>query len=122
MKKKNLPDTSLDANRRATLEMRADHWNKILSALERLELATYEQIAVFAGLDRHQVGRRLCELRGQSKVLKLDTKWPTSSGRSAYQYALPGYIAKEGTAVEKSMPGKTISDFSRNILKQTTLF
>lgn len=120
--KKNLPETSHEANTRATVEMRQNHYGKIEGALRSLELATYEQIADLLHMDRHQIGRRLGEMETAGIVFKPGTKWPTKSGRNAYQYTLK--IAGKNTTktTEKTLAGKTVSDFSKKIFKQISIF
>lgn len=84
----NLPQTSHDANKAATLEMRSRHWDKIKEALNILKLATGEQIAIQAKMDYHAVMRRLSEMERLEMVYKPGTKMPTSTNRLAYQYSL----------------------------------
>lgn len=83
-----LPNTSLEANKAASLEMRSRHWERIKEALKELTLATGEQIAAEAKMDYHAVMRRLSEMERLEMVYKPGGKLPTSTGRLAYQYAL----------------------------------
>jgi len=83
-----LPQTSHDANKSATLEMRQRHWDKIKEALSVLNLATGEQIAEQANMDYHAVMRRLSEMERLEMVYKPGGKIPTKTGRNAYQYAI----------------------------------
>lgn len=84
----NLPQTSHDANKSASLEMRSRHWDRIKEALTILNLATGEQIALEAKMDYHAVMRRLSEMERLEMVYKPGGKIPTKTGRLAYQYAL----------------------------------
>ena len=90
MSERKLPDTSLAANKAATVEMRNGHYAKIISALKSLGSGTYEEIANHVGLDRHAVGRRLGEMEGMQLVWKPGAKKNTKSGRQAYVYQLTG--------------------------------
>lgn len=85
-----VPSTSKDAYESIKGEMQQNHYTKILSALELVECAIYEDIASLTGMERHQVGRRLSELEGQNKVYRTGIKKPTSTGRLAYCYSLIG--------------------------------
>lgn len=87
-KTRKLPETSYAANRAATIEMRSEHYRKIIAALTVLGSANYERIAEKAGLDRHQVGRRLSELERDQKVFKPGIQTLTKSGRKAFNYCL----------------------------------
>lgn len=83
------PSTSIEAFKSVNGKMLADHYQKILGALKRLNLAIYEEIAVECGFpDKNQVSRRLKELEGLELVYKPGTKKATSTGRMAFQYAL----------------------------------
>jgi predicted transcriptional regulator len=117
MSNRKLPDTSLAANEAATLEMRKLHYGKIISALKVLRIAIYEEIADHVGMEKHQVGRRLCELEGMQIVCKPGSKKNTSSGRAAYQYCLTGTSQPKTEAVERALKGESVSDFSKNIKK-----
>lgn len=57
---------------------------KVLAALTYLRQATYTEIAVTAGLERHAVARRLPELRALGKVRRLTATRPTPSHRPAH--------------------------------------
>lgn len=120
--KKKLPETSLEANRMATEEMRNNHRSKIIKALQVLGSANYEQIATYLTLEPHAVGRRMKELEGMDIVFKPGPKHPTKSGRNAYLYTLQEAGRKVENRTEKSLPGKSVSDFSKEIIKQTSLF
>jgi hypothetical protein len=82
-----LPFTSLKANEQAK-ELKEAHNKRILEAMEGLDKANYEKIAASAGLEKHQVGRRLIDLERDQKVFKPGTTSKTSSGREAYDYKL----------------------------------
>lgn len=88
-RKVSMPDTSLEANKAAVVEMRAEHYQRIVKALEVLKTANYEKIAEQAGFnDRNQVSRRMKEMEGLGMVYKPGLKSSTSSGRNAYNYCL----------------------------------
>lgn len=98
---KNLPDTSHEANRRAVPEMRRDHYVKIQTALTKLVAANYEKIAMEVGFtDRNQVSRRLKEMEELGMIIKTELKSATTSGRSAYNYTLPGIKQTVSEAVD----------------------
>ncbi len=83
------PKTSIDAYKSVNGKMLADHYQRILLALNRLKIAIYEEIATECGFtDKNQVSRRLKELEGMELVYKPGTKKATSTGRMAYQYSI----------------------------------
>lgn len=88
MHPKQLPSTSLEAYKAVPNEMKEKHHSKILDALKELKLATYEEISLNVGMDKHQVGRRLKELEIDQLIYKPGSKKNTSTGRSAFEYAL----------------------------------
>lgn len=121
MTKRKNPETSHEAYAKVTPSMLTNHHSKIIKALEVLGTATYEQISSFITIEPHAVGRRMKELEVMGIVYKPGTKWPTKSGRNAYQYTLQesGKIVTKVT--EKSLPGESISDFSKKLI-QPSLF
>lgn len=83
------PDTSHDAYRSMGGKILAEHYQRILKALQYLEIAIYEDIAYGANFtDKNQVSRRLKELETMELVYKTGTKGLTKSGRQAYHYKL----------------------------------
>lgn len=87
-KTRKLPVTSIAAYKQAVPEMKAEHYRKIIQALEQLGSANYERIAENAGLLPTQVGRRLSELERDQKVFKPGIQTLTKSGRKAFNYKL----------------------------------
>ncbi len=83
-----MQETSILANKAANLEMRSDHWDKIIKALNELGEAVYEKIADHCGLEKHQVGRRLDELVKQRRIYNTLKTGLTSTGRKANMYAI----------------------------------
>ena len=102
----NLPSTSHEANKKATHEMRDNHYKKIIAALLKLGAGNYEVIAWKCKLDKHAVHRRLNELEKREIVYNTKIKTATSSGRSAFTYALtsnPASTSDVVTAVIKDI-------------------
>jgi len=87
--KNKLPQTSHEANKSMTFELKQKHHNQIVGALKNLKKATYEEIADYLSWDdKNRVSRRLKELELEMIVYKPGEKKPTKSNRSAYVYAL----------------------------------
>lgn len=86
--KKNVPQTSHDAHKAFTKELKAEHHAKIISALFQLKEANYEEIAKKARMERHAVGRRISELVSKQLVFNTGNISPTTKGRGAMVYAL----------------------------------
>ncbi len=105
MQPKQLPTTSLAANNSFTSEMREKHHSKILKALNELKKATYEEISIKLGMDKHQVGRRLCELQRDQLVYKPGTQKNTSTGRKAFEYALVNQISTYQNGIQSELFG-----------------
>lgn len=83
-----LPETSIAAFKQAGPEMKAEHYLKIIKALQQLGSANYEVIAEKAGLKPTQVGRRMIDLERDQKVYKPGIQTKTKSGRKAFNYSL----------------------------------
>lgn len=84
------PKTSLEAYKAVTLEMKNNHWSKIIKALKSLGSGTYEEVSDYVGMDKHQVGRRVKEMELEGLIYKSGLKRPTKSGRNAYVYHVVG--------------------------------
>lgn len=117
-----LPETSHAANKSATHEMREQHYQKIIAALNVLVSANYEKIAEQAGMERHQVGRRLSEMERVQIVYKSGLQSDTSSGRKAFNYSLTGQPKTDTQAREITYkPGvKNASDFANDLIATAT--
>lgn len=125
MSKRKLPETSLEAWRSITPEQLSDHHAKILAALSELKKASAEQISTHTNLHYWQITRRMSELERKNLIYKTGTKVATRTGRNAAVYAI--YVLGEEPVkeTESVLPGKSISDYSKEISKsriQTSLF
>lgn len=111
------PATSLDAWKQVHPDMQEAHYEKILSALSELKTASAEQISSRITIDYWQVSRRLSELERKQLIYKPGLKVATRTGRSAFVWALckPGETPQKTT--ESALPGKSISDYSKEISK-----
>lgn len=95
-------------------------YKDILFALGNLpEGGTYETIAQVLKVKESRVWKRLAEIE-QMELIHRDGRKILSSGRfgSVWKIGKPGTATKP----EKSLPGKTISDFSKTLIRQPTLF
>jgi len=117
MPKRKNPDTSLAAYESVKGGMLSDHQAKIIKALEVLGSATAEQIATHLTWEHVQATRRMSELEKIGIVYKPGTTAPTKKGRAAFLWTLKvrGQIVEKKT--EKTLPGKTVSDYSKDIKK-----
>lgn len=119
--KRNLPATSLSANKAATAEMRSDHHAKIIKGLRVLGSATYEELANHLGMDRHQIGRRLSELERETIVYKPGNTKPTKSGRQAFVYCLTTSSSpKTENEIKYSKKEKSSTDYAKEIIQNTS--
>lgn len=82
------PATSKEAARRAH-GLAHEHRQRILSALADGTARTADEIAPLVGLDRHQVGRRLGEMRDDGYIVVADETRQTPRGRAAQCWKLP---------------------------------
>lgn len=132
MPRKN-PDTSLAAAKSFTEPMKQTHYNKIIEALKVLGVCNYETIGDYLGMRNNvQIARRLKEMmppsidnpKGLNLIFQIGSKSPTKSGRMAYNYQLTGTQPKTDneTKTEKPLKGKSVSDYSKTLIKQPTLF
>jgi Fic family protein len=81
--KRVLPKTSIEAYKTVG-EMKQAHYAKIVSALNKLGgKGTYEEISVFAGINKDQVNRRLSEMERDGTIRNTGENRKTVSGRKA---------------------------------------
>lgn len=117
---RNNPQTSIDAYKSINGKILAEHYQKILSSLKRLNLATYEELATDIGFnDKNQVSRRLKEMEGLELVYKPGTKKNTSSGRGAYQYAIRTTETKVPTLERHDTTETSAADIACSIIAKT---
>lgn len=117
-KKSKPPETSLEAYRALHPEHLAEHYKKIIKALEILGTATAEQIAKHLTLEHVQITRRMSELEKMELVYKPGTKAATKSGRQAFNWCLKQKGQTIEKKTEKAPVGKSVSDYSKEILKK----
>lgn len=117
MKKKKMPETSLEAYQRLTPEQVTAHHQKIIKAFVVLGSATADKIAEHTGIEHVQVNRRFHELRKLDLIYNTGMKSPTRKGRNAFVHTLKG----KGVIVEKRKPEKqsgiAATDHAKEIIK-----
>ena len=114
------PKTSLEAYKAVTLEMKNNHWSKIIKALKNLGSGTYEEVSDYVGMDKHQVGRRVKEMELEGLIYKSGLKRPTKSGRNAYVYFVVGSMQpKTEKEVNFAKVKTTTTDYAKNIIQLT---
>ena len=122
MGKRNNPETSKEANRGMTKEMRVIHFQKILAALNILGEGIYTEIASKAGMEHNQISRRLLEMINEGLIERLNKKRKTPSGRNAFVHrALVGITLPE-SKVEKTSIAPTFNNKNLGGLVQIPLF
>lgn len=124
-----LPQTSHDAGKSMTKELREQHHAKILKSIEALGEAIYEVIAWHCGMEKHQVGRRLKELVDAGKIYNTLRTGVTATGRKANMFAIrkpdtvlptPEHHYKEGEPTGADLACMIINKHEK--LKQKSLF
>jgi predicted transcriptional regulator len=120
MSKKQKPETSLAAYRSLDPVQMAEIYQKILWGLGQIKEGSYEDVALAIRLPKERVWKRLSELMKAGLIYRPGNTKILSSGRKGFTWRL---VAKDGPnekVTEKSLPGKTISDYSKSI-KQLSL-
>lgn len=121
MPERNNPETSNEAWRSITNEQLNDTYKKIIFALNNIGEGTFEDIASFLKVDKTKIWKRMSELQRMEIVYRPGNKKVLKSGRNGYTWMLCGKGIKK-VATERTPKGNTVSDFSKNILKQSNLF
>lgn len=118
--KKSPPSTSISAYKSLDPVQMAEIYQKILWAIGQLTEATYEEIATSLKLPKEKIWKRMSELERFGKVYRPGNKRPLASKRLGYTWKLIESETIPEKVTEKSLPGKSVADYSRNIL-QTSL-
>lgn len=116
------PQTSLDAWRSMDGKILADHYCKILTALDLLGTGIYEEIATQVGFtDKNQVSRRLAELERMELVYKTGEKGLTKSNRQAFKYKIRTKETIVPNIEKFTPPDTTAADYANMIIANTKL-
>lgn len=117
-------DTSKEAEVSKTFESKNRDYTRIIKALEVLGSANYDAISrQMDARDANVCSRRLKEMCELGMIRKTETKSLTNRLRNAYNYCLINQPKTENEIKpEKSPQGKSVSDYSKKLINQTTLF
>lgn len=123
MTKRNNPSTSLEAYRNLDPVRLSKMHQDIVRALKAIGEGNYEAIASFLMVKPEKVWKRLNEAEKAGAIFKPGNTVITKNGAKSYTYRATQPGQSNEPITEKAMPGKTISDFSKQIHKiQQTLF
>jgi DNA-binding Lrp family transcriptional regulator len=114
--KKLPPETSRAAYHSLDPVKISEMHKKIQKALKALGSANYEGIALYLGVPEQRVWKRLKEACDAGLISKTGETVPTKSNRQSYVYAAVGETPIPiKPKREKSLPGKSIVDYSKAI-------
>jgi predicted transcriptional regulator len=120
MPKRKNPETSTDAYRSLDPKKLNKTYNDILLALAAITEGTFEDIAAQMNVKESVVWKRLSELRDNHLIYRPGNRRPLKSGALGYTWMLVTKGKAPQKISERSLPGKTVSDFSKKI-KQLSL-
>lgn len=115
MAKKKQPETSEAAYRSLDPDKLNERYTKILAALGRIKEGTFEQIAKEAKLEDKVVWKRLSELEKNGLIYRPGNKRKLRSGRDGFTWMLTGAVTEEMQNRERSLDGKSVGDYSKEI-------
>jgi len=116
MKKKKLPETSVEAWRSIDPTQLAQIYRGILYALGIMNKATFEEIAAHMKVDKSRVWKRMSELERMKLVHRPGSKKLLRSGRMGYEWALTSQVMpKTDKEVNDLKNTSTVQDYSRKI-------
>lgn len=122
MSKKKVPQTSLDAKKSLDPARLAEIYKKILDALRIIGKGHYEDIARQMKVDPSRVWKRLSETHIMGLIERTGERKALSSGRDGFVWRLTNKDIPANPIVEKYLPGPTVSDYSKKLIQQPTLF
>lgn len=120
MVKNPMPQTSLDAF--ASLDPNSVKYvhERIKQALVMIGEGSYEDIACYLKMDPSRVWKRLHELGKAGVIFRPGNRKVLSSGRTGYTWKLAeGHTPEKVT--ESILPGKSISDYSKQLIQAKLL-
>ena len=115
MPKRKNPETSNEAYRSLREVEIAATQQKICAALEVLQTGTYEDVADFLKMDAARIWKRMSEIHRFGLIHRTGDRKTMKSGRQGFVWA-PGGTPKIIKKKERVMRGKTVSQFSKEIL------
>lgn len=121
MPKRKTPETSIEAYNSLDPVQIRDIYIQIKWALGQIGSGHFEDIAAALKLPKDRIWRRLKEMEDLGMIYRPGTKKVLSTGRNAMVWTLVNPDGNNEVVTEKSLPGKSVADYSRNIL-QTKLF
>lgn len=118
MKRSN-PSTSIEAYKALQPEQLRQTYKDILFALSQLGEATTAEMATALKVPHDKIWKRVSEMVRLELIYRPGTQRLMPGGKLGYTWKLttPGQSIEKVT--EKSLPGKTVSDFSKKILQQS---
>jgi len=120
MPKRKRIDTSIAAYHALDQDQVARTKNLILVALKTIGRGSSEQIATHLKMAPDVIWKRCSDLKNEGKIYASEFKVLTKRNRFARQWMI-GDGKDQAKVVEMLMPGKTIADYSKEII-QPTLF
>jgi len=122
MAKRNNPSTSIDAYKALEPEKLRQTYKDILFALSQIDEGTTEQIADALRVPHAKIWKRVSEMARMELIYRPGTKRLMSSGSMGYTWKLTQPGQSSETVVEKALPGKSVGEYAKQIIKQTQLF
>lgn len=126
MAKKKLPETSLEAYKSLDPTQLIEIYRQIIWGLSQIGEGTFEEIAAAIKLPRERVWKRMTDLEKMGLAYRPGNKRLLKSGRNGFTWMLTQEGVPKTTVTEKSLKGKSVSDYSKELtkpaVKQTELF
>jgi hypothetical protein len=121
MASRNVPQTSKDALASLKAEEIREMYRRILEALRLIKEGHMEDIAAACKVKPEKVWKRLSEMKRMGLIYRPGNRKVLTSGCTGYTWRL---VEDEPTApvTERSLPGKTVADYSKKLIQQTQLF
>lgn len=120
MSNKQIPETSREAYKSLDPATLNERYQRILWALGQIGEGTFQDVAKVLKLPDSVIWKRLSDLGKWGLIYRPGNKKILSSGRAGFTWK----VVKNGESqptTEKSLPGKTVSHYSKVIL-QSQLF
>jgi DNA-binding Lrp family transcriptional regulator len=115
MPKRKNPETSIEAYRSLNPDKLNEMYKSIITALSEIGEGTMEDIAKQIGCKSDKIWKRLSELSKNGIIHRPGNKRVLKSGKMGYTWMLGSGEEIKTNKPERSLKGKTVSDFSKKI-------
>lgn len=116
-KRKNPPQTSLDAKASLDPTETAKIYAAVIGALSVIGEGTMEEIAAFAKIEKSRIWKRLSEMHEAGMIYRPGNRRLLRSGRTGYTWMLTDKSLPKTKTTERALKGKSVGEYSKKLIQ-----